>query len=152
MNDNTISNLRAAVNAGFERVGTTLGLAATAIANLIKTEPKPQDTAVTRGELNQNGVEATKTASKHQYKDITYHTDGKTNFVTITKVNRKGQEIIKGYVVESEIGKGGMGTAYKLAEIDKEGNSTQNFKVMKVAHRYKIAQTVMTSGDVAMKR
>jgi len=151
MNDNTISNLRAAVNAGFERVGTTLGLAATAIANLIKTEPKPQDTAVTRGELNQNGVEATKTASKHQYKDITYHTDGKTNFVTITKVNRKGQEIIKGYVVESKIGRGGMGTAYKLAEIDKEGNSTQNFKVMKVAHRYEMAQTAMTSGDVAMK-
>ncbi len=152
MNDNTIGNLRAVVNAGFERVGTALGLAATAIAALVKKEPTPQATAVARGELNQNGV--AKTASKHQYKKVDYEKldDQKYSF-TMTKVDRKGKEIVKNYVfnTDDKIGEGGMGTAYKLREVDKNGQLTHKIKVLKIAHDRDDARVAMTSGDAAMK-
>lgn len=151
MNDNTINNLRAVVNAGFERVGTALGLAATAIAALVQKEPTPQGTAVVRAELNQNGTGSIKTASKHQYKDITYGKSGRISTVTVTKTNLKGKEIVKNYIVESKIGEGGMGTAYNLREVDKKGFLTQKRKVMKVAHDTESAEIAMTSGDAAMK-
>lgn len=152
MNDNTIHNLRAIANFGAEKIGEGLGNAAIAIRALVQKEPTPEGNATARSELNTNGTGAAKTASKHQYKNISYGIrNNQLESVTITKTNRKGKEIVKNYTIDKEIGAGGMGTAYRLNEIGKKGSFKQKFKVIKFAHDSGSARTAMTSGDDAMK-
>lgn len=127
------------------------------IAVSLKKEMNPplisivQEEMVTKKIKKENKLTPTPTYTNLNMKMTTTWFAKEKMKVALTKTDSKGQEIIKNFYLQGEIGRGSMGVAFLMTKIEKSNNKVGSPKVIKKAHDRVHARESMIRGFEIMK-